>query len=129
MSNYNKHALAAAPDLLAALEAAHGYLVMMGTDHADNIRSICRAAIFKAKGLDTNDVANARLIAAAPSMKAVCERVLARWYSHDGQMDKIDDLLWALAAATGKEPEAIMREAETASQQMLRELYWEDDSA
>lgn len=40
---------AAAPDLLAALEAAHGYLVMMGTDHADHIRSVCRAAIFKAK--------------------------------------------------------------------------------
>lgn len=41
---------AAAPDLLAALEAAHGYLVMFGTDHGDHIRSVCRAAIAKAKG-------------------------------------------------------------------------------
>lgn len=42
--------IAAAPDLLAALEAAHGYLVMMGTDHADHIRSVCLAAILKAQG-------------------------------------------------------------------------------
>lgn len=42
--------VAAAPDLLAALEAAHGYLVMMGTDHADHIRSVCRAAMAKARG-------------------------------------------------------------------------------
>lgn len=42
--------IAAAPDLLAALESAHGYLVMMGTDHADHIRSVCRAAMKKARG-------------------------------------------------------------------------------
>ena len=35
-------------DLLAALEAAHGYLVIFGTDHGDRIRSVCRAAIAKA---------------------------------------------------------------------------------
>lgn len=40
----------AAPYLLEALEAAHGYLVMMGTDHADHIRSVCRAAMAKARG-------------------------------------------------------------------------------
>lgn len=42
--------IAAAPDLLEALEAAHGYLVMFGTDHGDHIRGVCRAAIAKAKG-------------------------------------------------------------------------------
>lgn len=46
----NMQLKAAAPDLLAALEAAHGYLVMMGTDHADHIRSVCRAAMAKARG-------------------------------------------------------------------------------
>ncbi len=46
----NVRLMAAAPDLLAALEAAHGYLVMFGTDHGDHIRSVCRAAIAKAKG-------------------------------------------------------------------------------
>lgn len=46
----NARLIAAAPDLLEALEAAHGYLVMMGTDHADNIRGVCRAAIAKVKG-------------------------------------------------------------------------------
>jgi len=46
----NARLIAAAPDLLEALEAAHGYLVMMGTDHADHIRGVCRAAIAKVKG-------------------------------------------------------------------------------
>ena len=46
----NARLIAAAPDLLEALLAAHSYLVMMGTDHANHIRSICRAAIAKAKG-------------------------------------------------------------------------------
>jgi hypothetical protein len=36
--------------LLEALEAAHGYLVMMGTDHADHVRKITRSAILQAKG-------------------------------------------------------------------------------
>ena len=47
----NRTLIAAAPDLLEALEAAHGYLVMMGTDHADHIRGVCRAAIAKATGV------------------------------------------------------------------------------
>lgn len=46
----NARLIAAAPDLLAALDAAHGYLVMMGTDHADHIRSVCRSAMAKARG-------------------------------------------------------------------------------
>ena len=44
------HLIAAAPDLLAALEAAHGYLVTFGTDHGDRVRSICMRAILKAQG-------------------------------------------------------------------------------
>lgn len=46
----NAHLIAAAPDLLAALEAAHGYLVIFGTDQLDHVRSVCRDAIAKAKG-------------------------------------------------------------------------------
>lgn len=46
----NARLIAAAPDLLAALEAAHGYLVLFGTDQLDHVRSVCRAAIAKAKG-------------------------------------------------------------------------------
>lgn len=46
----DRRLIAAAPDLLAALEAAHGYLVMMGTDHANHVRSICMKAIIKAQG-------------------------------------------------------------------------------
>lgn len=53
----NARLIAAAPDLLEALEAAHGYLVMMGTDHADHIRGVCRAAIAKAKGKAHDDEA------------------------------------------------------------------------
>lgn len=45
--------IAAAPDLLAALEAAHGYLVIFGTDQLEHVRSVCRAAIAKAKGEPT----------------------------------------------------------------------------
>lgn len=75
-----------------------------------------------------SDAANARLIAAAPALLSFAERVLARWHTHDGQIDRIDDLLAALAAATGEEPEAISRESQTAAGQLLRHLYGEDDS-
>lgn len=75
-----------------------------------------------------SDAANARLIAAAPALLSFAERVLARWYTHDGQIDRIDDLLAALATATGEDSETIMRESEAAAQQMLRHLYGEDDS-
>jgi hypothetical protein len=71
-------------------------------------------------------MANARLIAAAPALLAFAERVLARWHSHDGQLDRIDDALAALAAATGKESEDILRQSESAVRQMLKELYGED---
>ena len=50
----NARLIAAAPGLLAALEAAHGYLVMFGTDHGDHIRSVCRAAIAKARDQSTS---------------------------------------------------------------------------
>lgn len=46
----NAHLIAAAPDLLEALEAAHGWLVLVGTDHLEPVRARCRAAIAKAKG-------------------------------------------------------------------------------
>lgn len=39
--------IAAAPDLLAALEAAHGYFVLFGADRAI---AICRGAIQSARG-------------------------------------------------------------------------------
>lgn len=48
-SDANARLIAAAPDMLASLEAAHGYLVMMGTDHADHIRGAIRATIAKAR--------------------------------------------------------------------------------
>lgn len=41
--------IAAAPDLLAALNAALAYLVMAGTDHAEPTRDAIRAAIAKAR--------------------------------------------------------------------------------
>ena len=50
----NARLIAAAPDLLEALLAAHGYLVMMGTDHADHIRGVVRDAI-AAVYLDLNE--------------------------------------------------------------------------
>ena len=50
----NASLIAAAPDLLEALLAAHCYLAMMGTDHADHIRSVIRAAI-DAAYLDLNE--------------------------------------------------------------------------
>jgi hypothetical protein len=48
-SDANAHLIAAAPDLLEALEAALAYLVMAGTDHAEPTRATIRAAIAKAK--------------------------------------------------------------------------------
>ena len=41
--------IAAAPDLLEALEAALAYLVMAGTDHAEPTRATIREAIAKAR--------------------------------------------------------------------------------
>ena len=46
----NAHLIAAAPDMLEALEAALAYLVMAGTDHAEPTRASIRAAIKKARG-------------------------------------------------------------------------------
>ena len=46
----NAHLIAAAPDLLEALEAAHGWLVFVGTETIEPVRARCRAAIAKAKG-------------------------------------------------------------------------------
>lgn len=46
----NAHLIAAAPDMLEALEAALAYLVMAGTDHAEPTRATIRAAIKKARG-------------------------------------------------------------------------------
>ena len=46
----NARLIAAAPDLLAALEAALGRLVFFGTDQLEPFRAQCRAAIAKAKG-------------------------------------------------------------------------------
>jgi hypothetical protein len=40
----------AAPDMLAALEAALTFLVVAGTDHAEPMRVVLRAAIKKARG-------------------------------------------------------------------------------
>ena len=50
----NANLIAAAPDLLEALLAAQSYLVMMGTDHANHIRGVVRAAI-DAVYLDLNE--------------------------------------------------------------------------
>lgn len=47
----------------------------------------------------TVGVANAKLVAAAPALLAACCRVLARWDSADGQMDRIDDILAAVESA------------------------------
>lgn len=46
--------------------------------------------------------ANARLIAAAPALLAVCCRMLSRWDSADGQIDRVDDILAAVEAALEK---------------------------
>jgi hypothetical protein len=46
--------IAAAPDLLEALEAAHWWLVFFGTDHLEPVRARCRAAIAKARGQSTS---------------------------------------------------------------------------
>ena len=46
----NAHLIAAAPDMLAALEAALAYLTMAGTDHAEPTRAILRAVLKKARG-------------------------------------------------------------------------------
>ena len=48
-SDANARLIAAAPDLLAALDAALAYLVMAGTDHAEPTRDAIRAAIAKAR--------------------------------------------------------------------------------
>lgn len=90
----------------------------------------CYLAVASGRATDNWDevMANARLIAAAPALKAVCERLLARWHTHDGQIDRIDDLLAALAATTGEESEAISSESQTAAGQLLSNLYGEDDS-
>jgi hypothetical protein len=39
------------------------------------------------------------LEAAAPALLAACERVLERWETHDGQMNHVDDIRAAVAAA------------------------------
>ena len=46
--------------------------------------------------------ANARLIAAAPALLAVCCRMLSRWDSADGQIDTADDIFAAVKAALEK---------------------------
>lgn len=46
--------------------------------------------------------ANARLIAAAPALLAVCCRMLSRWDSADGQIGRVDDILAAVEAALEK---------------------------
>lgn len=46
--------------------------------------------------------ANARLMAAAPALLAVCCRMLSRWDSADGQIDRVDDILAAVEAALEK---------------------------
>lgn len=48
--------------------------------------------------------ANVRLMAAAPDLLAACERVVERWETHDGQMNRIDDVLAAIAKAKGGAP-------------------------
>lgn len=56
--------------------------------------------------VDDNDtarwVADAALIAAAPELLAACERVVERWETHDGQMNRIDDVLAVIAKAKGE---------------------------
>jgi hypothetical protein len=52
---------------------------------------------------DAAGVANAKLIAAAPALLAACCRVLNRWDSADGQMDRVDDILAAVEAALGEQ--------------------------
>jgi len=60
-----------------------------------------RIAVVSDPHTDTG-AANARLMAAAPALLAACCRVLGRWDSSDGQMDRVEDIIAAVEAALEK---------------------------
>ncbi len=71
--------------------------------HGDGIVSSAAGQIAAVNNPHTDTgAANARLIAAAPALLAVCCRMLNRWDSADGQIDRVDDILAAVEAALEK---------------------------